>query len=114
MTQTQTGRISGAGASARPLGAVVDQVVARATPAAWGPWAPGLDRIERAARLRSLGALVRVLGGPDQKDLVALLRRAEADDNALAEARRAVDKLPSLVFRRIVSTWGVVNLEGGR
>ena len=46
--------------------------------------------------------------------MVALLRAAEADDVALTDARRGMDRLAPLTFRRVVSTWGCVNLGGGR
>ena len=74
---------------------------------AFGPWSPGLNPVERVAQLRCIGGLAAVFLGSDHR-LVAVLRRAETDSSALAQALVVVDGLPSLTRRRLLTTFGAV------
>jgi len=71
----------------------------------WGPFATDLDPAERLARLRSLRALARVLVGPGGQTLADLLHRAETDDAALSEAMAALEALPALPLRKLLSSY---------
>jgi len=64
-----------------------------------------LDRTERIARLRSLSMGARLLAGSKADALVAALRRAETDDAALATAGAALERLPTLTSRRLLTTF---------
>lgn len=61
--------------------------------AAWGAWAPGLDPLERYARLREVRSLAWLLIGRES-DLVALLARAELSPTAAGEAAEVIARLP--------------------
>lgn len=75
----------------------------------WGPAAPGIDEKERVARLRCLRALVRVLVGPDGRDVAAALRSAERDPSLTTSAVAAVEALPALHMRRVLSTYAALH-----
>jgi hypothetical protein len=64
-----------------------------------------LPEIERRARLRALGALVRAFAGPTGSTLASGLRKAESDDAALDIADAEFAHLPSLTMRQILSAW---------
>jgi hypothetical protein len=66
---------------------------------------------ERCALLRSLAALGAVFVGSSHP-LVTALRRAEQDDDALAEACALLEALPSLPKRHLLVTFLVVNDAG--
>lgn len=61
--------------------------------------------IERACRLRGLAALLAVIVAPRPLALLANLRKAESDDDALAAAAAELDALPSLTTRHVISAW---------
>jgi len=64
-----------------------------------------LDEAERRARLRSLRALVRVIGGGEAAAVEDAIAAAEADIALLTAADRALDRLPSITLRRVLSTF---------
>jgi len=64
-----------------------------------------LPDAERRARLRALQALVRILAGPAGRELVSVLRQAEANTAALPAADAEIDALPTVTRRRILSTF---------
>jgi hypothetical protein len=81
--------------------------------APWGPWSPGLtDDVERKCQLRGLACVIAAYRG-SASPLIDVLRAAESDAEALRDAAVVFDGLPSLVARRIVSTFGAVNFRGG-
>jgi hypothetical protein len=71
------------------------------------------DRIERGRQFRGMATAAYMLCGPHH-GLWRLLRAAEVDAKALQNAAAMFDALPSLVARRIVSTFGAANFRGGR
>jgi hypothetical protein len=75
--------------------------------AVFGPFVPGVVDVERIAELRSLAALVAVFTG-SANPLVAVLRQAETDPEAAAQAQELLDRVPSLTRRRLLSTFGSV------
>jgi hypothetical protein len=76
-------------------------------PGGFGPWVADLEHAEERAQLRLIGGITASFIGC-QHPLVAVLRRAEDDAAAKAEALRMLNALPSLTKRRIVSTFGGV------
>jgi hypothetical protein len=77
----------------------------------FGPWAAG-DPIERRAQFRSLATATALLIG-STSTLVEALRRAETDPTAGDLALQQFELLPALTKRKILSTWGVINLSKG-
>ena len=75
----------------------------------FGPWAFGLDRVERVARLRSLRAIVRLSIGPRGEALASLLHRAERDPDALEPALRALDALASIDCRQVLASFAALH-----
>lgn len=75
---------------------------------AFGPWAEGIDRAERAARFRSLRALALLLTG-SRSALVAELRAAETDPAAAERALVTLEALPSLTMRRLLSSYAALH-----
>src|SRR5436190_18308298 len=73
-------------------------------PNAWGLWSRDVDRAERIARLRALGAFVSLLVGSGHP-LIDMFRIAEGDEKATTAALRAFDQLPALTQRRILSSY---------
>jgi hypothetical protein len=73
----------------------------------FGPWVADLERAEERAQLRLIGGITASFIGC-QHPLVAVLRRAEDDAAAKAEALRMINTLPSLTRRKIISTFGSV------
>jgi hypothetical protein len=76
-------------------------------PGGFGPWVVDLDPAEQRAQLRLIGGIAASFIGC-QHPIVAILRRAEGDPVAKAEALRMLNRLPSLTKRRIISTFGGV------
>src|SRR5262245_46573941 len=70
------------------------------TIASWSALAP----VERVARCRALGALLRVYCGPCAAPLVELLRRAERDPAHLPAADAALHELPTIPMRRALAS----------
>lgn len=75
----------------------------------WGPFVPGLSDIERAARCRALGALVRVYTGPEGEQVVAALRRLEANTNDAPAALAALNQLPALPRRKALASFAALH-----
>lgn len=71
----------------------------------WGPFADGLPEVERVARCRALGALVRVYSGPEGEQVVAALRRLEANANTAPAALAALNRLPALPRRKALASF---------
>ena len=76
-----------------------------ATP--FGPWSPTVDPVERIAQLRALCALAAAYCGSSH-ELVGELRRAETDEAAAANALQLLDRLPSLMRRRLISVFAAI------
>jgi|GEM_PF-1548283 len=74
----------------------------------WGPWASGISDCERLARLRSLRAIVRLLLGPRGDALERAIRCAEESPVDLDLAHVALSRLPSLDFRRVLSSYAAL------
>jgi hypothetical protein len=63
------------------------------------------DPIDRAGQVgRVCGIVVMLLGS--RHHLVALLRRAERDERALAKALDIIEVLPTLTRRRLIASYG--------
>ena len=77
--------------------------------APWGPWSPDLlDLVELRCQLHSVSSFIAAYRGVGDP-LIDVLRDAELDRDVLQHAAVQFDQLPSLVARRIVSTFGAVN-----
>ena len=63
-----------------------------------------LPDAERRARCRTLQGIVRLLAGP-RCPAVELLRQAEDDAGALADCDRALDQLPTRIYRSALCTF---------
>lgn len=81
-------------------------------PSPFGPWVPGLEPGERTAQLRCLAGLAAVFRG-SRDPLVAALREAEHDAAALARASELIERMPALVKRKLLSTFGSVTWPRG-
>jgi hypothetical protein len=68
----------------------------------YGPWSPTCPAGERERQLRCLQAIAYMVLRPHHP-LIPLLRRAESNAAAFAEALDAVERLPSLHRRRLLS-----------
>lgn len=77
----------------------------------FGPWRDGISDGERIARLRALRALAWAYGA---FDLAAALLAAERDVAALDEALSALDRVPALRRRRLLSTYNAMQEQGRR
>ena len=75
----------------------------------WGPWAPDLEAGERLARLRSLRAIAHLQLGRRGEHLAGLLRRAEADPDALVPAVAALNRLASLDRRHVLASFAALH-----
>jgi hypothetical protein len=73
----------------------------------FGPWVPGVDAAERKAQLRSLAALGAAFLGSGSPVVMAL-REAEADPTKAADALAALNAVPTLRRRRLLSVFGAV------
>ena len=80
----------------------------------WGPAIDNISNTERVARCRCLRALLHVLAGPAGRDASAALMAAERDPAAALAAVTAVEALPTLTMRRVLSTYSAVQFGGGR
>jgi hypothetical protein len=77
--------------------------------APWGPWSPDLlDLVELRCQLRSVSSFIAAYRGAADP-LINVLRDAELDRDVLQHAAVQFDQLPTLVARRIVSTFCAVN-----
>lgn len=76
----------------------------------WGPFLPGLDRLEVKARLRCLRLAVKLLTGPrgEACRYALLLAEIDPDEDTLAAASAAFEKLPALDQRRVLSSYAEV------
>jgi hypothetical protein len=73
----------------------------------YGPWSPTVNQVERGKQLRSMAALAAVYLGSDHP-LVGELRAAETDAMSFARAQDMVEALPSLIRRRLLSTFTAI------
>lgn len=80
----------------------------------WGPFARGLDRAERVARLRELRAVVRLTCGPRGEPLAWHLRAAETAPERLGEALAAIDALAALDRRHVLASYAALNRSDGK
>jgi len=82
--------------------------------APFGPWSPDLDdHVELRCQLRSFAGIVACHCG-SAHPLIATLRDAELDGDALQRAASLLDRLPTFVQRRVISTFGAVNFRRGQ
>jgi hypothetical protein len=77
----------------------------------YGPWTIGLDVRERTARFRSLASITAAYVGSASVTVEALRRAEDGEQAAALLAFELFERLPSLTKRKILSTWGVVNLN---
>ena len=82
-------------------------------PQCFGPFCDGLAETERVAELRSIAALLAIYCG-SSSPAVAALREAETDTTASAAALAAVNALPTLTRRRMLSTFGAITWPSNR
>ncbi|MDP4027082.1 hypothetical protein Q8W71_31315 [Methylobacterium sp. NEAU 140] len=75
----------------------------------FGPWADGIDRTERVARLRSLRAITRLSLGPRGHAFAETLRRAETDPGQLEPALRQLDALAALDRRSVLCSFAALH-----
>ncbi len=81
--------------------------------ARYGLWSDTTDPCERVARLRSLRTLVRVFAGPAGTTAEAALAAAEIDPAMVGTAVDALDRLPALTLRRVLSTYAGIHRPSG-
>jgi hypothetical protein len=74
-------------------------------PTLFGPWVPGIGADERKAQFRSITALAAAFCGSGSP-VVAAMRAAEHDEAAAADALLALNSLPALTRRRLLSVFG--------
>lgn len=76
----------------------------RPSAAPFGPWTPSaaVDDVERGKQFRSLATSAAAFLGSGH-ELVATLRRAENDEAAAVKALALIDKVPSLIRRKLLS-----------
>ncbi|MFE1603339.1 hypothetical protein [Methylobacterium sp. ID0610] len=74
----------------------------------WGPFSPAIKPAERVARCRGLAAVVHLITGPRDNEAVRLLRVAEHDPSALAEAAKAINALPTIDKRGVWATYATL------
>lgn len=72
---------------------------------AFGPWAPGLDRVERVARLRAMRAIARLCLGPRGHAFTGALRRAETDPGQLEAALQQLNALAPIDQRSVLASF---------
>jgi hypothetical protein len=82
-------------------------------PQRFGPFRHGLAETERVAELRSIAALVAIYCGSSSPAVMAL-REAESDATASEAALAAVNAIPSLMRRRLLSVFGSVTWPSKR
>ena len=75
----------------------------------FGPWEADIDPAERLARLRSLRMAARLLCGPRADALVACLKLAETDRDAMDAAAVELSRLPTLPMRHLLSAYGALD-----
>jgi len=75
----------------------------------FGPWADGLDRAERLARLRAMRAIARLTLGPRGDAFADALRLAEADPQQLEPALRRLDALAALDRRSVLCSFAALH-----
>lgn len=74
----------------------------------WGPFALGITDCERTARLRSLRAIVRMLLGERGDVLARALHCAEEGAVSLDALHRALSRLPSLDYRKVLASYAAL------
>jgi hypothetical protein len=84
------------------------------TPASpFGPWVAGIAGDERKVQLRSIAVLVAAFCG-SSAPAVGALRDAEADTTKSDAALAALDAIPTLKRRRLLSVFGAVTWPANR
>jgi hypothetical protein len=73
----------------------------------YGPWSPTCDRIERGKQLRCLQAIIACQLG-SAHPLIGILRTGEVDPMQFVAALDAVERLPALHRRRVLTTHAAV------
>jgi hypothetical protein len=73
----------------------------------YGPWAPGLDKTERIARLRSFRTLT-LLFAHGETAFIGALAAAESSDTALRLSRVLFDQVSALPRRKILASYNEV------
>jgi hypothetical protein len=73
----------------------------------FGPWRPGLDDVERRARLREWRAIACLIVGP-RHALTIALGDALDDPTAAERARQQLEALPPLPRRRVLATYAAL------
>ena len=76
----------------------------------WGPLVPTIGPCERAARLRELRAVVRLVVGPERQVLAAIGRALSAP-GGMVEVETAIDGLPALTRRRVLAAYAELAKE---
>ena len=76
----------------------------------WGPFAPTIGPCERAARLRELRAVVRLVAGPENQVLPAI-GRALRTPGGLMEVETAIDGMSALTRRRVLAAYAELARE---
>ncbi|WP_149468520.1 hypothetical protein [Roseomonas genomospecies 6] len=79
--------------------------------AGFGPFLRNLDPAERAARSRTLAALVRVFAGSAAGPLVAALHCLERDAQAADEALALFDALPARPRRHALGAYAAPHAD---
>jgi hypothetical protein len=80
------------------------------TAGGWGPFAPYLGPCERAARLRELRAVARLVAGPDCP-LMPAIGRALSAPGGLDAIDAALASLPALTRRRVLAAYAAIARE---
>lgn len=82
-------------------------------PTTWqfGPFASGLGQTERTARLRAMRTIVQLHLGDRGRIAARALHLAEADPESAGLAVGALERLPSLDRRRVLSAYQRVSRE---
>jgi hypothetical protein len=79
-------------------------MIDHAGPEAFGPWVTDLSDAERVARWRSMAALAMVFAG-GRHPLMRACLAAEGDPTAAQTAWAALESLPALTRRRMLSAY---------
>lgn len=82
-------------------------------PSSWqfGPFASGLGPVERTARLRAMRTCVQLHLGDRGQVVARALHLAETDPDCAGLAIGALERLPSLDRRRVLSAYQRVSRE---
>jgi hypothetical protein len=76
-----------------------------------GPWAEGITDMERLARLRSLRTICMCMFGALTPIAKPLMMAESLDAGELAAALKAFNAMPALDQRKILASYGKINLQ---